>query len=305
MWWRALQPSPKSNLSPVAAPDDLIAVGRLARPRALFETLANWCGFPVHVSDLLPSEVRVLNDVVAWDAPVEVAAVLDRHSSEKVPPPEYVVSVGLTSLTKVLSAAKDKGFEATRVSSSVYRVPLSDEVFCAVAAAAGAAPVRLVCSASWQNVEDLLPYATRGLPREDFAGQDLYLALRPAPLQRRYGQEIGALPLFVGIGLRQIQSDSPRLDRALADAAYGLAGELKTLAMQLDGFESPRASTTLARRSTSVTRSASPRTSPSSRSYFRTRASAPRFQPKASGTCRSPRTKGSGPSAWTASAWRR
>lgn len=225
------------DLSPVAAPDDLIAVGRLARPRTFIETLANWSGFPVHLSDVLPGDAQFLNQVIAWDAPVEVAAVIERHSSEKVAPPEYIVSLGLTSVNAALAAAKDKGYEATRVAPSVYRVPLNDEVFCAVAAAAGAAPARAVCSARWQNVEDLLPYATRGLPREDFGGKDLYLALKPAPLQQRYGQEISSLPLFVGIGLRQIQTDSPRLDRALADAAYGVAGELKSVAMQLDGFE--------------------------------------------------------------------
>ncbi len=225
------------DLSPVPTPDDLIAVGRLARPRTFVETLASWSGFPLHVADVIPAEAQILNQVIAWDAPLEAVAVIDRHSSEKVAPPEYVVSVGLASLDAALRAAKDKGFEVTRVSTSVYRVPLSDEVFCAVAAAAGTAPARLVCSAKWQSVEDLLPYATRGLPREDFGGRDLYVALKPAPLQARYGQEISSLPLFVGIGLRQIQTDSPRLDRALADAAYGVAGELKTLALSLNGFD--------------------------------------------------------------------
>ncbi|MFZ5892424.1 MAG: hypothetical protein ACOY0T_15300 [Myxococcota bacterium] len=233
----ALEGEAAPDLSPVAAPDDLVALGRLARPRSFVETLANWSGFPLRVTDMLPSDAQVLKDVVAWDAPLEVAAVLDRHSSEKVAAPQYVVSVGLSSIASALSAAKDKGYEATRVSPSVYRVPLSDDVFCAISAAAGSAPARLVCSANWQNVEELLPYATRGLPREDFRGRDLHLALKPGPLQRRYAQEIGALPLLVGMGLRQLQTDSPRLDRALADAAYGLAGELKTLAMQLDGFE--------------------------------------------------------------------
>ena len=242
----ATTPSPASSavegegavdLSPVAMPDDVIGVGRLARPRAFVETLANWSGFPLHLTDVLPSDAQFLNQVVAWDAPVEAAAVLNRHSTEKAASPEYVVSVGLTSLNAALAAAKDKGYEATRVSPSVYRVPLSDEAFCAIAAAAGATPARAVCSKHWQDIEDLLAYATRGLPREDFGGKDLYLALKPAPLQQRYAQEISSLPLFVGIGLRQIQTDSPRLDRALADASYGIAGELKTVALQLDGFE--------------------------------------------------------------------
>lgn len=232
----ALATEPPADLSPVAAPDDLIVVGRLARPRTVVETLASWSGVPLRLADVLPSDVQVLNQVLAWDAPLELAAVIDRHSTEKLSAPEAVVSIGLVSTDAALSAAKEKGFDVTRVSTSVYRVPLSDEVSCAVAAAAGPARARLVCGSKWQHVEDLLPYATRGLPREDFGDRDLYLALKPAPLQARYGQELSSLPLFVGIGLRQIQTDSPRLDRALADAAYGVAGELKTLALGLESF---------------------------------------------------------------------
>jgi hypothetical protein len=225
------------DLSPVAAPEELVLVGRLSRPRLLVETVAGWAGLPVRLRDLLPEELRGVDAVLAWDAPLEIAAVLDRHSTAKVAPPLVVVSIGLTSLPRALDLAREHGSSPTRVAPSVYRIPIDEEVTCALSAAVGAAPARLVCGAEWQSVEELLPYATRGLPKENLGGDDLHLELRGAPLQRRYAQEIAAVRLLTGLLLRQGQSDSPRLDRVLTEAAYGVADELKSLATEIDTIE--------------------------------------------------------------------
>jgi hypothetical protein len=225
------------DLSPVPAPEDLVVVGRLSRPRLLIETIAGWAGVPVRLSDLLPSELRGVDAVLAWDAPVEFAAVLDRHSTAKVAPPLVVVSFGLTSLPRALDLARDRGVSPTRVAPSVYRLPIDEEVTCALSAAVGAAPARLVCGTEWQGVEELLPYATRGLPNENLGDDDLHLELRGSPLQRKYSQEIAAVRLLTGLLLRQGQSDSPRLDRVLTEAAYALADELKALASEADRVE--------------------------------------------------------------------
>ena len=82
------------DLSPIAAPEDLVLVGRLSRPRLLVETVAGWAGLPVRLRDLLPQELRGVDSVLAWDAPIEVAAVLDRHSTAKVAPPLVHVGEG-------------------------------------------------------------------------------------------------------------------------------------------------------------------------------------------------------------------
>lgn len=234
---QAVEAESPPDLSPVAAPDELVLVGRLARPRLLVETVAGWAGMPVKLSDLMPVELRGVEGVVAWDAPVELAAVLDRHSTAKVAPPLTVLSIGLTSLPRALDLARERGVVPTRVAAAVYRLPVADEITCALAAAVGAAPARLVCGTEWQSVEELLPYATRGLPAENLGADDLHLELRAAPLQRRYAQEIAAVRLLTGLLLRQGQSGSPRFDRALTDAAYGLADELKAIAMEIDKVE--------------------------------------------------------------------
>jgi hypothetical protein len=108
---------------------------------------------------------------------------------------------------------------------------------CALAVSVGIAPVRLICSDSWQSVEELWPYASRGLPKENLGTDDLKLELRAAPLKRRYEQEIGAVRMLASLLLRQIQTDNARLDRALTDVAYGLADELKALAFDFDRIE--------------------------------------------------------------------
>ena len=225
------------DLSPVATPDDLVLLGRLARPRGLVETVAGWVGVPVRVSELIPDEYKALESVVAWNAPLEVAAVLNRHSTSKTAPPLVVVTVGLTSVNGALDLARDRGLSPTKVAPGVYRVPVDEDVTCAIAAALGSSPARLVCGGEWQEVEELLPYATRGLPSERLGNEELHLELRAAPLQRRYAQEISAIRLLTGLLLRQGQTDSPRVDRALTDLAYGVADELKTLALEIERVE--------------------------------------------------------------------
>src|SRR5690606_34658781 len=94
----ALPPEPAStrpapDLSPVPAPADLVMVGRIARPRALFETLAGWAGVPASLEQVLPDELRELGSIVSWDAPVELAAVLDPEASGPELEPLLVVSV--------------------------------------------------------------------------------------------------------------------------------------------------------------------------------------------------------------------
>ncbi len=228
---------PVVDLSPVAKPADWVVLGRLSRPRQLVEKVASWAGVPVRLTDLLPSGARSLEKVVAWDAPVEVVASLDPRTDVRLAPPLGVISVGVTSIDAALQAARERDLNPEPISTGVYRVRMTEELSCALGAAVGAAPARLVCGGDWRSVETLLPYATRGLPLEDLGQDDLRLVARAEPLQSRYGQEIGSIRLLASVLLRRAQTDNQRLDRALTDAAYGLADELKVVAMELDRLE--------------------------------------------------------------------
>ena len=97
------------DLSPVAAPAELFAVARFKKPQTAIETVAAWANFPYKLHDVLPSEMKGLESVIAWDAPLEAAMALDPQGEGKVPEPLAVVSLGLTSLEGALDFARSKG----------------------------------------------------------------------------------------------------------------------------------------------------------------------------------------------------
>src|SRR5262245_27221725 len=65
------------DLSPVAAPKDLVMIGRLSRPLTVVDGLARWAGLPMSVRQVLPPDVSWASPIVAWDAPVQAAGVVD------------------------------------------------------------------------------------------------------------------------------------------------------------------------------------------------------------------------------------
>jgi hypothetical protein len=66
-------------LSPVSAPAELVAVGRVVRPRALIESFLSWAGFPLTLMHMLPNGLSEIESLVLWDAPRELAVTHDRE----------------------------------------------------------------------------------------------------------------------------------------------------------------------------------------------------------------------------------
>jgi len=221
------------DLSPVAAPPELVAVARVKRPREFVETLAGWTGLPVALGTLLPSDFREAEALVDWNAPLEAAAVLDPAAKSKTAPPLVAVSLGLTGLDSARAFVESQGGRPTKVAPGVYRVEIRG-ADCALAASLGTSPARLVCGDDWDDVETLLPYATRGLPNERLAERDFLLEFRLRPVEKRYHDEVGSLRILSGLLLRQIGADDARLDRALSEVVYALADELTLVAREAD-----------------------------------------------------------------------
>ncbi len=222
------------DLSPVAAPSDLIAIARFKSPATAIETVSAWANFPFKIQSAVPSDLKGLESVLAWDAPVELAVALDPLGEGKVPEPLTVVSIGLASLDSALDFAKAQGQAVHKLRAGVYRVGDSDDVSCAAAVAVGSAPARLVCGHRAHDVDGLINYATRGLSNEPLPNLDFQLELRLAPVKQKYGTELGSARLFAGFLLREIQMDNPRFDRALSDVTYGLIDESLALVHDLD-----------------------------------------------------------------------
>ncbi|HET7545536.1 MAG TPA: hypothetical protein VFK05_36970 [Polyangiaceae bacterium] len=222
------------DLAPVGAPEELIALSRFKKPETAIETVAAWANFPYKVQDVLPSELKGLQSVIAWDAPLEAAVALDPAGEGKVPEPLAVVSLGLTSLEAALDFARSKGQSVRRLRPGVYRVGDSDQIACAAGVALGSAPARLVCGHRPHDVDGLFNYATRGLPNEPLPNVDFQLEIRLEPIKKKYQAELGSARLLAGFLLREVQVDNPRFDRALSDVAYSLIDEATAVVHDLD-----------------------------------------------------------------------
>lgn len=227
-----VEPAPEApDLSPVAAPAGLIGVGRLARPLALGENVARWAGLPVSLRQMLPERLKDLDGAIAWDAPVEFAAVLSEKMSRD--PVGAVITVGVTSERAALDVAEARGFAVEKLSPGIYSVQ-TGSAHCALAPALGSAKTRFVCGSRRSALEELLPYATRGLPNEKLGTHDLELEFRAQPVRDRFGAQLGSARLLAGFVVRQFALDDQRFDRAFSDATYATADELVALVQELD-----------------------------------------------------------------------
>jgi hypothetical protein len=223
------------DLTPVQAPADLVAYGRLADPGSVVDTTADWAKFPVDVRRLLQKNEPELSQLLVLDAPIEFAVALDPNGRGDFPQPFAVVSVGMSNVEGTVEFAKNQGASVRMVAPGVYRVDKGRGPACAVAAAVGKAPARLVCGDRPEDIDALLPYATRGLPNESMGNADLHIELRSEPFRKRYSKQLRQLKtLATPFVLREMSLDSPRFDRALADAVHGLTDEVLALVDDVD-----------------------------------------------------------------------
>lgn len=222
------------DLSPVKRPAEVAVIGRIARPRLFVETVAKWSSLPLRLEDMIPADARPLSRAVLWEAPVEMVVALDPLGEGKVPPPLAVGSLGLKSVDEALRAAEQLQMPVHKVTAGIWRVGDSSDMSCAIAVSLGAAPARLVCGHTAKDVDTLLPYVTRGLPSEPQTGADFELTLDAKPVQDKYTNDVGALRLIAGMGVREIAIDNPRFDKALSDVVYGVVDETINLFADLD-----------------------------------------------------------------------
>jgi len=226
------------DLSPVAAPRDLFLVGRFKDPGAAADTISNWAGMPMDWRKLVARRQPGLSRIVAVDAPVDVAAALDPTGVGRLPQPFVVLTVGLNSLDEAIAFARKQGEDVHEMSRGVYRVGDGGDFSCAVAASVGKVPARLVCGDRRQDVDALLPYATRGLPNADLGKNDLHIELRAEPFRRHYARQLREMKtLAVPFVLKELSLDSPSFDRALADGVHGLGDEFIALVEDLDRID--------------------------------------------------------------------
>jgi hypothetical protein len=221
---------PAPDLSPVLAPKGLVGVGRLARPGELTKTFAGWVSLPFEPG-MVDAVQPGLSQALAFDAPVEFALVLPEGEVSARIKPEFVVSVGLSSVEKARTLLEEYlGQKLVERGPSVYVTPDGGKYHCAIAAALGKAANRFVCADKPASLEHLLPYATRGLPLENLGVSDLHAELRFEPMRQQFGAALRmGRTVAVPALLKEISLSDARFDRALADVAHAVGDELLDL----------------------------------------------------------------------------
>lgn len=242
-------PSPAVDLSPVAVPAGIFMTVRWKNPGATLSALSSCAGVPVQLADntarLLVDKAlgealrgrldgQQLGEAVTFDAPVDLVMSLGTGKRGQ-PEPLYAFSIGLTSLERVKSAVQTKE-PLTELSPGLWRIgePGAKGLSCVFGPSAGTAPARIICGQHDKDVVALAPYLARNVAVAPPPSTDFHAELRYAPIDERYGEDLrrgfGLLPTLG----RSQRIGEPRFDRALDEAAAGLADEGAALANELD-----------------------------------------------------------------------
>lgn len=216
------------ELTPVSAPDNLVALATLRSPGRTLDTVLGWTGLGVNVQTLLQAgPLAPLLPVLDLNAPIDAVATLDPQSKTR-PHFFYAASIGLTSRQAALEAFAGLELPVELVEPGVHAVRPSPKAICFVAPALGPAKARLVCGQDRTSVELLTPYLTRGTPSASTGDAELHAELRADAPWRMYGEKAQLLQLAVPMLLGEASIGNPEFDGALRDGANALVAEVIT-----------------------------------------------------------------------------
>lgn len=227
-------PAPLPALSAVPAPEGVIARFRVLDPKKFADGLLDAASIPFDLNKAIAEVDGEYSFVRAVDleAPVEGALVLNPEDPMN---PSRFFSVGVRSVEEVLTRLEASRIVVQEGPSGVHHFLLGADP-CAVGRSLGRSPARVVCSDRRGGLHQVLPYALRGFPTEQLSEADVYARLDFRPVRDRYKTELDRLRLLASVFARQAHVGHAKLDRALTDAALGLADELSKSALEFDQF---------------------------------------------------------------------
>lgn len=221
-------------LVPVPAPEGVVLRARLKDPLGLSDGVLQAVGIPFDLAELMNrGETSDLMGVIDFSAPVEAAVTLNPAN---IAAPFRFASLGTKGVQPVLLALEKRGVVVMEGPAGIYHFAWDDEP-CAVGRSMGQSPARVVCSDDKDSLLGSLDYALRGLVNESLSESDLYVQADFRPLKARFGKEMQRVQLLASVGARQLHVGHPKFDRALTDAAIGLAEELAALALDSKTLE--------------------------------------------------------------------
>ncbi len=277
---------PPPDLSPVPDPQTLVVSGRLAKLSHSFDVAHQWSQLPMpqseQVSEILTTEA--IGPVVDLDQPVDFAvAVVGSGSHMK---DLTAVSAAVKDPDKVRASLAERyklvpGDNGTTLIQGLGRTESKDDDSdddddgddvqnksdksgdgddadarrtCELAAAAGDAPVRIVCGFTGKALTELGPWLTRTAPRAQ-STSDLHADLRMGPLKPTISEQRKIIGMILGSilggrmggsGMRDLMialgSDAADfatdLDGATLDVTMSEPGALATFGLKMSGTSS-------------------------------------------------------------------
>ncbi|MBI4699665.1 MAG: hypothetical protein HY744_00625 [Deltaproteobacteria bacterium] len=242
------------DLKPVALGSHLVVVvtGRWKSPAETLSKLAGFAKLPQNlvdegvrsaVKEVVGSELHKLvdpaafADVVSLDAPIDFVVAADTRKN--APEVLAVFSVGLTSLARARAAARVR--KLPEIGPGIWRLQAEDGYGpqCALAAAAGRAPARLVCGDRERDLTELAAYAARTRPGEPDPNTDLRVEVTAKGLAKTYGRRLKSWLRGMPSLADELNQEVglPAGDKTLVEAAQAVADEASVLIDEADGAE--------------------------------------------------------------------
>jgi len=177
---------PTADVSPVAAPAEIVGTLRWKNPGATMAVLAGYARMPqamvesaarAGLHEIIEDEMadlvdpKAFSELISFDVPVDVVVAVDTKGTQ--PDVLMATSVGISSLRGALAAAR-AGVE--QVGPGVWRIGNDENMWgahCVLVAAAGRAAGRLVCGERYEHVIKLGPYIARTMATQPDPAADV------------------------------------------------------------------------------------------------------------------------------------
>ncbi len=237
------------DVSPVAAPGEVVVHLRVKNPHGTLSTLASYANVPGGRANTLIAQglkgllrdgldakvdVDAFAELVVTDAPLDVVVIADMSQEGQVPEPMLAFSLGLSSVPAALSASKGH----KKLANGVWEIGTQERWGdpCVVAAAAGKAPARLICGERKKHLEKVAAFVARNVPTRPDSAHDLRVEVSLRGILDKYGRQWAnqakGLPVLMG----EAKIGIPKFDQALMEAADAVAEEAGALIRDADAF---------------------------------------------------------------------
>jgi hypothetical protein len=214
------------ELSPVAAPENIVGLATLRTPGRVLDTLMSWTGLGLDWRALVQSGAMAqVLPIIDLGASLDVVATLDPKVKNR-PRVMFAASIGLVSRARALEVFRGLDMPVEFVEPGVDSVRPSAKTVCFIAAALGQARSRLVCSEDRESLDLLSPYLTRGNPSALTGDAELHAEVRAEAAWRLFGEKAQFLKLGVPMLLGEVSIGNPEFDAALREAAEAIVDEL-------------------------------------------------------------------------------